>query len=67
MQLHGAHSSFHYPPDISRKYRTISKYGYCRCRKDHDIVGCMLEGCDHYWCRIHALKVDGGGALDGIS
>eukprot|EP00971_Amphidinium_carterae_P039919 783569-Amphidinium_carterae.1 len=38
----------------------------CKCGSDSNVIGCMFEGCDHYWCRDHCLKVDGEGVLEGI-
>eukprot|EP00971_Amphidinium_carterae_P182710 3625667-Amphidinium_carterae.8 len=38
----------------------------CQCGKDNAVVGCMFEGCDHYRCSEHALKIDGEGSMDKI-
>eukprot|EP00971_Amphidinium_carterae_P090926 1799672-Amphidinium_carterae.1 len=28
-----------------------------KCGSDSNVVGCVFEGCDHYWCRFHSLKI----------
>eukprot|EP00971_Amphidinium_carterae_P335233 6470953-Amphidinium_carterae.1 len=38
----------------------------CKCGSDSNVVGCMFEGCDHYWCRFHCLEIDGDGVTEGI-
>eukprot|EP00971_Amphidinium_carterae_P067913 1344253-Amphidinium_carterae.1 len=37
----------------------------CKCGSDSNIVGCMFEGCDHYWCRDHCMRLDGNGDTEG--
>eukprot|EP00971_Amphidinium_carterae_P027355 538881-Amphidinium_carterae.1 len=38
----------------------------CKCGSDSNITGCMFEGCDHYWCRFHCLKIDAEGVTEGV-
>eukprot|EP00971_Amphidinium_carterae_P005313 106032-Amphidinium_carterae.1 len=38
----------------------------CKCGSDSNVIGCMFEGCDHYWCRFHCLKIDGEGVTEEI-
>eukprot|EP00971_Amphidinium_carterae_P350684 6491684-Amphidinium_carterae.3 len=52
--------SFHPQPSVSIRCPTVNKPACCKCGKDHQIVGCMFEGCDHYSCENHSLRVDGG-------
>eukprot|EP00971_Amphidinium_carterae_P028976 569750-Amphidinium_carterae.1 len=58
--------SKHRRPDVSNKYLPFRRMSCCKCGSDSNIVGCMFEGCDHYWCRNHCMRIDGNGDLEGI-
>eukprot|EP00971_Amphidinium_carterae_P234938 4662105-Amphidinium_carterae.1 len=45
--------SRHRRPDVTNKYLPFRRMSCCKCGSDSNIVGCMFEGCDHYWCRDH--------------
>eukprot|EP00971_Amphidinium_carterae_P124004 2455855-Amphidinium_carterae.3 len=48
--------SAHRRPAVSNKYMGMRKKVCCKCGSDSGIIGCMFEGCDHYWCSCHGLK-----------
>eukprot|EP00971_Amphidinium_carterae_P329536 6462054-Amphidinium_carterae.1 len=58
--------SAHRRPTISNKYMPFRKKVCCRCGSDSNVIGCMFEGCDHYWRRFHCLKIDGEEVTEGI-
>eukprot|EP00971_Amphidinium_carterae_P159426 3160372-Amphidinium_carterae.1 len=58
--------SAHRRPNVTDKYLPFRKMSCCKCGSDSNIVGCMFEGCDHYWCRNHSIKIDGSEDTEGI-